>query len=154
MPFGLQPLHLVLIVIVALVIFGPSRLPEIGRGVGKAINEFRQGAREMTEGFGEEVRQGPAPAAAVPVPQPDGPTCTSCGTVNPASARFCNKCGTALPAPNACPQCQTVNAPDARFCSNCGGPLNPQSAQAQAPQEPPAQAPAQAEQSQPWSPNA
>ncbi len=55
MPFGLQPIHLVIVAIVALLIFGPSRLPEIGRGVGKAITEFRCGARDMTTSFTEEI---------------------------------------------------------------------------------------------------
>ncbi|MEW5721109.1 MAG: twin-arginine translocase TatA/TatE family subunit, partial [Chloroflexota bacterium] len=39
MPFGLQPTHLLIIVVVALLIFGPSRLPEIGKAMGKTIRE-------------------------------------------------------------------------------------------------------------------
>ncbi len=39
--FGLQPLHLIIILVVALLIFGPQRLPEIGRAFGKSIAEFR-----------------------------------------------------------------------------------------------------------------
>ena len=39
--FGLRPEHIVLIVIVALLIFGPKQLPELGKSLGKAINEFR-----------------------------------------------------------------------------------------------------------------
>lgn len=58
--FGLQPTHLILILIVALIIFGPSRLPEIGRALGKAINEFRTASREMTEAVREEAQK-PAP---------------------------------------------------------------------------------------------
>lgn len=49
MPFDLQPLHLVAIVIVALVIFGPTGLPQLGRWIGRAFTEFRKGAREMTD---------------------------------------------------------------------------------------------------------
>ena len=49
MPFGIQPWHIVVIVLVALIIFGPAKLPELGRSIGKSINEFRTGAREMTE---------------------------------------------------------------------------------------------------------
>jgi len=37
MPFGLQPTHLIIIAVVALIIFGPSRLPEIGRAFGKTL---------------------------------------------------------------------------------------------------------------------
>ena len=55
MPFGIQPMHLLVIGIVALLMFGPSRLPELGRGLGRAMTEFRKGAQAMTEGFREEV---------------------------------------------------------------------------------------------------
>jgi sec-independent protein translocase protein TatA len=57
MPFGIQPMHLLMIGIVALIIFGPSRLPELGRGLGRAMTEFRKGAQAMTDGFREEVTQ-------------------------------------------------------------------------------------------------
>ena len=49
MPFGIQPWHLVVIFIVALIIFGPSKLPELGRTIGKTINEFRTGARDRND---------------------------------------------------------------------------------------------------------
>ncbi len=37
----LTPTHIVLLLIVALLVFGPKRLPEIGSGLGRAIREFR-----------------------------------------------------------------------------------------------------------------
>jgi sec-independent protein translocase protein TatA len=37
----LSPVHIVLLLIVALLVFGPKRLPEIGSGLGRAIREFR-----------------------------------------------------------------------------------------------------------------
>lgn len=36
-----SPLHLVIVLLVALLVFGPKRLPEIGRGLGRSIQEFR-----------------------------------------------------------------------------------------------------------------
>jgi TatA/E family protein of Tat protein translocase len=108
MPFGIQPIHLIIVAVVALIIFGPTRLPEIGRGLGKAINEFRKGTKEMTEGFREEVATHPeppqAPVQTVAQPTPSGQLeggnfCVHCGAPNPDSARFCNKCGTQLPSP-------------------------------------------------------
>ncbi len=42
MLFRPEPLDLVLILVVALMIFGPKRLPELSRSMGKAIREFRE----------------------------------------------------------------------------------------------------------------
>ncbi len=39
----IQPTHLVLILVVALLILGPKRLPEAGRSLGTAIKDFRSG---------------------------------------------------------------------------------------------------------------
>lgn len=48
--FGrIGPMELILILVIALVIFGPSKLPEVGRSLGKAINEFKNSSREITE---------------------------------------------------------------------------------------------------------
>lgn len=45
--FGLGVPELVIILIIALVIFGPRKLPEIGGAVGKAIREFRKASDEI-----------------------------------------------------------------------------------------------------------
>ncbi len=48
--FGrLGPMELILILVIALVIFGPKKLPEIGRAVGKAIREFKQSTSRIAE---------------------------------------------------------------------------------------------------------
>ena len=44
--FGLGMPELILILAIALVIFGPSKLPEMGASVGKAIREFRSATKE------------------------------------------------------------------------------------------------------------
>lgn len=41
--------ELVLILIIALVIFGPAKLPELGRSVGKTLNEFKKASKEFQE---------------------------------------------------------------------------------------------------------
>jgi TatA/E family protein of Tat protein translocase len=53
---GIGPGELLLILILALIIFGPRRLPEIGRALGKSIREFRQASEELTEQFREELQ--------------------------------------------------------------------------------------------------
>ena len=44
----LQSAHLILILLVALVVFGPKRLPEIGKGLGEAIRGFKNSLDEAT----------------------------------------------------------------------------------------------------------
>jgi sec-independent protein translocase protein TatA len=41
-----QPMHLVLILGIALLVFGPQKLPELGRGLGEAIRGFKNSLRE------------------------------------------------------------------------------------------------------------
>ncbi len=38
----LQPMHLLLILVIVLIIFGPGKLPQIGAGLGKSIREFKK----------------------------------------------------------------------------------------------------------------
>jgi sec-independent protein translocase protein TatA len=37
-----QPMHLLVILVIALIIFGPRRLPELGSSLGKAIRDFKK----------------------------------------------------------------------------------------------------------------
>jgi TatA/E family protein of Tat protein translocase len=109
MPFGIQPIHIVIIIIVAFLIFGASRLPEIGRSLGKTISEFKKGTKEAAEGFKEEVKKnGSAPAV---------PAQASSPATAPTNA------GPAAPAGNFCIQCGAPNPPEACFCASCGAKL-------------------------------
>ena len=45
--FGLGPTELIIIAVIVLLIFGAKRLPEIGKGVGGAIREFREVKQEL-----------------------------------------------------------------------------------------------------------
>jgi sec-independent protein translocase protein TatA len=44
-----QPMHLILILVVVLIIFGPGKLPELGAGLGKSIREFKKAMKEGQE---------------------------------------------------------------------------------------------------------
>lgn len=48
--------ELILILALALIIFGPGKLPEVGRSLGKTIREFRKSTREITEDVASEIR--------------------------------------------------------------------------------------------------
>lgn len=45
----LGPMEIMLIVIVALLIFGPSKLPQLGRSVGESIREFKKSMKSAAE---------------------------------------------------------------------------------------------------------
>jgi len=47
--------ELVIIFIVALVIFGPRKLPELGRSLGKGLSEFKRASNELKRTWEEEV---------------------------------------------------------------------------------------------------
>jgi TatA/E family protein of Tat protein translocase len=70
--FGGHLPELVVLLVVALVIFGPKRLPEIGGAMGKGIREFRKGTTEIEDHGGqiEAQQSSAAPAASQPAAQP------------------------------------------------------------------------------------
>ena len=37
-----QPMHLIIILVIALIVFGPGKLPQLGAGLGKSIREFKK----------------------------------------------------------------------------------------------------------------
>lgn len=83
---GLGPGEILLILVLALIVFGPGKLPEIGSGLGKAIREFRRASDSITQEFTRELslearpqesqpapvaeESRPAPVAAEPQPAP------------------------------------------------------------------------------------
>ncbi len=56
---GLQPWHLIAILAIALLVFGPSRLPEIGEAIGKSIREFREAATTAQDSIREGMESKP-----------------------------------------------------------------------------------------------
>ncbi len=53
-PIGVQ--EMVAIFLVALVLFGPKKLPELGRTIGKALTEFRRASTELKSSFEREMQ--------------------------------------------------------------------------------------------------
>jgi sec-independent protein translocase protein TatA len=49
----LQPMHLIVIFVIALVVFGPGKLPDIGKGLGEAIRGFK---KALDEGASDAVK--------------------------------------------------------------------------------------------------
>ena len=75
MPFinGIGAPELIIILIIALIVVGPGRLPDVGSALGKSIREFRKAATDVKDATSleEKPQSSPAPAAvaaAVPAP--------------------------------------------------------------------------------------
>jgi sec-independent protein translocase protein TatA len=69
---NIGPMEILVVLIIALVVFGPKRLPELGKSLGKGISEFRGtiGGEHTTAAVPAQVD--PAPVAAAPTsPAPE-----------------------------------------------------------------------------------
>lgn len=95
--FGsLSPMELMLIFVVALLVFGPRKLPELGKSIGKGLSEFRRASQELRSTLEEEVRveeqRTPPPPAAregdtpATLPAPPDPPATPPAPPDPPSA--------------------------------------------------------------------
>ncbi len=78
--FGLGMPELLVVLVIALLVFGAGRLPEIGNSLGKAIRGFR----DSTE------RRDPEPTEP---PKVTARPCPQCGATLAADAQFCGSCG-------------------------------------------------------------
>ncbi|MGO4371869.1 twin-arginine translocase TatA/TatE family subunit [Paenibacillus sp. 2TAB19] len=54
---------LLMILVVVLIIFGPSKLPELGRAVGRTLHEFKSSAKELVSDTKDDVIETPKEAA-------------------------------------------------------------------------------------------
>ncbi len=70
---NIGPLEIVVVLIIALIVFGPKRLPELGRSLGKGIREFKgsvTGEIEDEEPPRQPTRQADPPPKQVDAPPP------------------------------------------------------------------------------------
>jgi sec-independent protein translocase protein TatA len=74
--FNIGPLELMVILVIALLVVGPGRLPEVGRSIGRGIREFRKAQEEVQKtiqsALNEEPASGPPEPASDAAPQPEG----------------------------------------------------------------------------------
>jgi sec-independent protein translocase protein TatA len=69
---GLTPAHLLLILIIALIVVGPGKLPEVGAAIGKSFREFQKATGEVQDSLTKTVAGQPQQSAPV-VQQPGAP---------------------------------------------------------------------------------
>lgn len=102
-PFGLGPMELVIILLILVMLFGASRLADLGGSMGKGIREFRKNVQEDDED-GTSAAAPSAQSTTIVTSSADSETvaavkCLSCGSLNTVSAKHCSQCGSALAAP-------------------------------------------------------
>jgi sec-independent protein translocase protein TatA len=89
MPFpNIGPGELILILIIALVVLGPGKLPDVAASLGKSVREFRKAATDVSDAAKLDApAPTPAPAAQAPAanPAPAAPP-TEPGSAPPAAA--------------------------------------------------------------------
>jgi sec-independent protein translocase protein TatA len=83
--FGLGAPEIIIILLIALVIFGPKKLPELGKSLGQGIREFRRGTSGLKEELESSFKDEPAPAAR-PALQAADDTATQRIVVTPREA--------------------------------------------------------------------
>lgn len=95
--FGIGVPELILILVVGLIVFGPGKLPEMGRSLGKGIREFRKASNALT--------------AAINAPEPPPAPPTAQTTAQPAqTVQATTEATTAAPTPTATPTAATAAA--------------------------------------------
>jgi sec-independent protein translocase protein TatA len=70
------PLELVIILVIALLILGPGKLPDVGAALGKSIREFRKASTDVQDAVKVDMSPLPADAPAAPI-APDQTTATT-----------------------------------------------------------------------------
>jgi TatA/E family protein of Tat protein translocase len=105
---ALQPGHLIVVLVIVLLIFGPGKLPELGRAMGDGLRELKKASTDdkdagTTAATTTETAPTPTTAVAAPV--------ATTATVTPISVAA---------APLVCPSCRGSVPVGDKFCGNCG----------------------------------
>jgi sec-independent protein translocase protein TatA len=93
--FNIGPLELMVILVIALLVVGPRRLPEVGRSIGRGIREFRKAQEEVQKTIQSALNEEPASTApsepgSDAATQPEGQAATD-GTDGTEAVRHVGK---------------------------------------------------------------
>jgi sec-independent protein translocase protein TatA len=110
MPFpNIGPGELILILIIALIVLGPGRLPDVASSLGKSVREFRKAASDVTEAARLDATPTTAqstraiPPSSMPTPSTD-PAATTPTVAVPQPAEPATVTGEPVAAPGAAPE--------------------------------------------------
>lgn len=107
MPFGIGPGELILLAVLALLFFGPKKLPEIGKSIGESLGAFKRAMNSIAE---------PEPAPpTLPAPAPSSPSHASAALTapeQPHSASNETADTSAVPADTAATQAAAQEQPE------------------------------------------
>jgi len=86
MPFNIGPGELIIILIIALVVLGPGKLPDVAASLGKGLREFRKAASDVTEAGKIDAPAQTSPAAPAPAQSAAPPAATQPAPASDSSA--------------------------------------------------------------------
>src|SRR4030081_2057116 len=104
---ALQPGHLIVILVIVLLIFGPGKLPELGKAMGDGLRELKKATS------GDEPKDAAANQATATTAVATPPPPTAVNPVTPISA------APGMAAVRACPSCRGGVPVGDKFCGNC-----------------------------------
>jgi sec-independent protein translocase protein TatA len=98
---ALEPPHLIVILVIVLIVFGPGKLPQLGKAIGDGIRELKHATNEESAAKHAATEHAAAPLAV----GGDSVTraCPQCQSPVPATARFCGVCGAAASSGTTAP---------------------------------------------------
>ena len=110
MPFNIGPLELVIVLVIALLVIGPKRLPEMGNSIGKTIREFRKASSDVSDAVTLEPEA--KPAAQQATASTATPASATSGPAEPAAPPSATETTAAPPAPTEAAPAATAEAED------------------------------------------
>src|SRR6266705_1729889 len=99
---ALQPMHLIVILVIVLLVFGPGKLPELGRAVGDGLRELKK-ATGGSDDRKDTTATAATSATLTPISPSVAPTvasraCPTCRGAVPLGDKFCGHCGATIEA--------------------------------------------------------